>query len=82
VVDDPAYPKGTIRITSPTGQIYMSHPPAIGPVMPDQSQNPNQDEGEDKVEDGKDEDHGQNPDGSAAPKQGPVPPIDNGPPPF
>jgi hypothetical protein len=82
VVDDPAYPKGTIRITSPTGQVYLSHPPAIGPITPDQHQNPNQDEGEDKVEHGKDEDHGQNQNGSGAPKQGPVPPIDNGPPPF
>jgi hypothetical protein len=86
VVDDPAYPKGTIRITSPTGHVYLSHPPAIGPITPDQDQNRNQDEGKGKVEDGKDAGEGkdkhQSEDGSGAPKGGPVPPIDNGPPPF
>jgi hypothetical protein len=80
VVDDPAYPKGTIRITSPTGHVYLSHPPAIGPITPGQNQDPNQDEGKGKVEDGKDKD--QSKDGSGAAKQGPVPPPDHGPPPF
>jgi hypothetical protein len=44
VVDDPAYPKGTIRITSPTGHVYLSHPLAIGPITPAQEPDQNQDE--------------------------------------
>jgi hypothetical protein len=79
VVDDPAYPKGTIRITSPTGHTYMSHPPAIGPIKEDQDQDQDKNQDKDKDKD-KDEDKGE--DGSGALRRGPVPPIDNGPPPF
>ena len=38
VLNDPAYPKGTLKITSPTGHVYYSHPPKIGPITATQEQ--------------------------------------------
>jgi hypothetical protein len=35
LTDDPQYPPGTILITSPTGHVYASSPPAIGPTAAD-----------------------------------------------